>query len=901
MEARGGPVGDEHQQPDIAYQLWSILHRAEEEMDPMVKFALDLKEEVEGNPRTTLKDHLTHKLEILKKDERNLLNQIEVKSNAKEKLAMEMKKFDVALKQLDEKKRAIRLHQKYTDNCLKDLLSKESVLKLDIIQTTGTPQTNAGFERERDVQQQSPMQPPAPQQPQPPTQTQPQFAANISAQQQQHNVQHMETIPQRGSSASSNSSNESYGTQSDARRIDAVLWHLQNKQVKEQDVQRSLSEFESYCLSIDEAPWEASLYTHWIRCTNGLLQHLMGALPALQAFILRCLIEIVKRWNTSVQAGRSRPNGEPSIPDVFLQNKALELFVKLLHSVNIEVKADTAMLVTTLTTDLPLKDSFGAAGGVHALVSILKQSNNEFVLEKALTCVWHLAMSDTNKTVIREAGGLVAIVDLLHTENDVILENATIALGYLTRDDSNKIAIRKCDGLEKLIATLYYPSESIQSKAAGALWNCASNTENKVVIRQLGSIAALIDLLSSRNESVQENAAGGLWNCAVDTENKRLVRELGGLQPLIQLLSSPVESVVENASGTLWNCAAVGENRVAIRKLGGLDPLLKLLLARNENIQENAAGAIRNCAINDQNKVALKDLGGLHLFIDLLDKTKYSVLEKLTSTLWICSINNDNKHVIRECNGFPKLLKVLNHENFSIKEKALGILRNCSTLAENREALIHCNAIAKLVEILNGPPDKLTPGMREYAAATLWNVARDDKVTARSEGAIRALCNLLADKTDSVVENAAGSLLSLTINTDNKDHVREIGGIQALVRCLSSKNDFILENVTGALKNCTSNNSRNQELVRELDAIPKVVGLLKSENENVIREAALCLKNLAADRENNELIAKFGGVTKLQELAERSTSESIKKVASFSLSSLSKHDPLSHHAVSRKP
>eukprot|EP01059_Diplonema_ambulator_P035297 TRINITY_DN8251_c0_g1_i1.p1 TRINITY_DN8251_c0_g1~~TRINITY_DN8251_c0_g1_i1.p1 ORF type:complete len:840 (+),score=322.62 TRINITY_DN8251_c0_g1_i1:25-2544(+) len=833
MEARGG-AAEEQLQPDIAYQLWSILHRSGDEMDPMVKFALDLKSELESNPQAPLRDHLTQKLDALKKEERDILNQIEVKNNAREKLAMEMKKFDLALKQLDEKKRAIRQHQKYTDSCLKDLISKESMLKLDIIQTTGTAQANMGglgaYEQKREPA--PPQQPAAQQMPV----TQP-FATNIPAQQQQHNVPHMDTIPARGSSGSSNSSNDSYGSsqQSDARRIDAVLWHL-------------------------------------------------------QAFILRCLIEIVKRWNNTIITGKSKPEKEPSIVDVFLQNKALEVLVKLLHSVNIEVKADTAMLATTLTTDIPLKDAFGASGGIHALVSILKQSNNEFVLEKALTCVWHLAMSDTNKTVIREAGGLVAIVDLLHTENDVILENATIALGYLTRDDSNKIAIRKCNGLEKLIATLYYPSESIQSKAAGALWNCASNTENKVVIRQLGSIAALIDLLGSRNESVQENAAGGLWNCAVDQDNKRLVRELGGLQPLIHLLNSPVESVVENASGTLWNCAAVGENRVAIRKLGGLDPLLKLLLARNENIQENAAGAIRNCAINDQNKVALKDLGGLHLFIDLLDKTKYSVLEKLTSTLWICSINNDNKHVIRECNGFPKLLKALNHENFSIKEKALGILRNCSTLAENREALIHCNAIAKLVEILNGPPEKLTSGMREYAAATLWNVARDDKVTARNEGAIRALCNLLADKTPSVVENAAGSLLSLTINAENKDHVREIGGIQALVQCLSSKNDFILENVTGALKNCTSNNPRNQELVRTLDAIPKIVGLLKSENENVIREAALCLKNLAADRANNEMIVQYGGVAKLQELAERSASESIKKVASFSLSALSKHE-----------
>ncbi|KAJ9451735.1 Vacuolar protein 8 [Diplonema papillatum] len=897
MEALSGPLADE--QPDIAYQMWKIIHKCNQDDDPMVSFVLNLRSEASAQPNTPLQEHLMQKLETLKKAERDLLNQIEVKSNAREKLAMEMKKFDVTLKQLDEKKKSIRLHQKYTDSCLKDLTNQESMLKLDqikpLLYTQGQDYPNDQPPISHQQQLKGPVRQELPAGVG--TYAGLNSSGNLQSTTQptsaQANAVAMEPIATEAAASKRSTSGgphfDSMTGMTDARRIDAVLWHLQNRQVKEGDIQRSLSEFEMFCVSVDEAPWEAATYTHWVRGIHGLLQHLLSALPVVQAHILRCLIEIVKRWNSNIQTGRGRPDGEPMMPDVFVQDHALDHFVKLLQSVNLEVKADVAVLVTTLTTDITLKDTFGNAGGIHALVQILKQKSNDFVLEKALTCVWHMAMSDTNKTIIREAGGLVAIVDLLHTDNDVILENATIALGYLTRDDSNKIAIRKCNGLEKLIATLYYPSESIQSKAAGALWNCASNTENKVVIRQLGSIAALIDLLSSRNESVQENAAGGLWNCAVDTENKRLVRELGGLQPLIHLLSSPVESVVENASGTLWNCAAIGENRVAIRKLGGLDPLLKLLLAHNENIQENAAGAIRNCAINDQNKVALKDLGGLHLFIDLLDKTKYSVLEKLTSTLWICSINNDNKHVIRECNGFPKLLKVLDHENFSIKEKALGILRNCSTLAENRLALISCSAIAKLVEILSGPPEKLTSGMREYAAATLWNVARDDKVTARNEGAIQVLTNLLSDRSDSVVENAAGSLLSLTLNTDNRDHLRDIGGIQALVKCLSSTNEFILENVTGALKNCTSNNERNQKLLRDLDAIPKIIGLLKCGNENVVREAALCLKNLAQNEENNDLIGRSHGVTELVNLVETSPSDSIKKVATFSLSTLAKN------------
>ena len=87
------------------------------------------------------------------------------------------------------------------------------------------------------------------------------------------------------------------------------------------------------------------------------------------------------------------------------------------------------------------------------------------------------------------------------------------------------------------------------------------------------------------------------------------------------------------------------------------------------------------------------------------------------------------------------------------------------------------------MQVLNGPPETLSPSIKEYTAASLWNLARDDpsKATARQEGAMVALVRLLQDPSEGVVENAAGSLLSLTINAENRDHIQQIGGIHQLV------------------------------------------------------------------------------------------------------------------------
>eukprot|EP01062_Namystynia_karyoxenos_P073021 TRINITY_DN6977_c0_g2_i1.p1 TRINITY_DN6977_c0_g2~~TRINITY_DN6977_c0_g2_i1.p1 ORF type:complete len:893 (+),score=350.84 TRINITY_DN6977_c0_g2_i1:117-2795(+) len=861
----------DYEAPDIAYSLWKVLHAASNTPDPVVEFAVELRANLQGaeagadRGAGALREHLERKLAELQEGERELLQQMEAKQLVREKQLMELRKIEASLQRMEERKQTLRRNQRYTQLCLRDVSSRQAQLHLGLINAAVAPPQqlqDAGALSGPGGQRQDPVTPP-----------------RAERQEELH--------------------------------IEAVLWHLANRQLPPATVRQCLQDFEQFCVACADAPW--TNYPSWLRCATAMLERLqMGStLPHLQVLLLRCLFEISKRWQAQLQAAPpSVPPPEPSVVSALAQPRALDTYVRLLQSVNDDVKCEAASLVSIVTADISLKEAFASAGGVHALVAVLNRSSSEHVLEKALTCLWHLAMSDPNKGLIREAGGLVAVVELLHVENDIILENATIALGYLTRDDTNKAAIRECLGLEKLIATLYYPSESIQSKAAGALWNCASSAENKTAIRQLGAIPALIDLLSSRSESVQENAAGGLWNCAVDTENKRLVRELGGLGPLIALLSSPGESVVENASGTLWNCAAVGDNRVAIRKLGGLDPLLRLLTHSNENIQENAAGAIRNCAINDQNKVALRSLGGMALFVELLDKCRYSVLEKLTSTLWICSISNENKNVIRECGGFPRLLRALDHEQISIREKALGILRNCSTLAENRLSLIQCGVVRKLVQILEAPPEQLTNGMKEYAAATLWNVARDDKVSARVEGALPALTHLLADKTESVVENAAGALLSLTLNPENREHLRDCGGVHALCRLLQSKNEFILENVAGALKNCCNGSPANQRLVKDLNAIPHIIALLRLSGENVVRETALTLKNMASSDDCSEAIGRAGGVAELVRLAEQSDTDALRKVASFAIASLAKHphnraqvppELLRHHSSHRDP
>jgi hypothetical protein len=168
--------------------------------------------------------------------------------------------------------------------------------------------------------------------------------------------------------------------------------------------------------------------------------------------------------------------------------------------------------------------------------------------------------------------------------------------------------------------------------------------------------------------------------------------------------------------------------------------------------------------MNDQNKIVFADVNGIKIFINLLDKVKrLSVLEKIVATLWICSMEEDNKSVLRDHQAFPKLIRMLNHSTPSIVEKALGTICNCSVSDENRIEIVNCGGIPIIVTLLM---NKTTASIREYAATTIRNLARDDsnRTTIRELGGIKALVALLLDKSESVQENSAGALASLTLN-----------------------------------------------------------------------------------------------------------------------------------------
>jgi hypothetical protein len=687
--------------------------------------------------------------------------------------------------------------------------------------------------------------------------------------------------------------------------IEGIVGLLSMRDINENTLQQALSNLEIGVQHAFDSEITVQEADSLERLVEALLCHVPLPRPPIQQMELRILSHIFKRC-----VARSAPRGARLMCED-QQESMIDVIVRLLTSVNDDVKSEALDSLSHVIASEPNRQRFARAGGVEPLISIVGSSTNEAVLERALILMWMLlSSSDTLRSEVREHGGLRAALDLLYTDSMPILENVAMSIGYITREENSKVAIREGGGLEKIVATLRHPSESIQTKIAGAVWNCASNTENRVTLRQLGCIPALIELLQQPHEHVQENAAGALWNLSVDTENKTQILDYGGILALIKMLQgTKSSSVIENVTGTLWNCSAMLENRAAIRKCGGIVPLVSFLRSGNDKTQDNCAGALRNCAINDQNKTAIREAGGVELVFELLPTVQQSTQDKLVAMLWILTAATEVKNSVRLCGGLSQLVQLLDDAQLQTQEKVIGVLRNCATEPANRLPLIELKVVAQLVHSIEVNFDRISATAKEAAASAVWYLCRDDKLTARREGGLRLMCRLLYDASTAVVEHAAGALSSLTITVqENRDAVREEGGLHKLLELVVSNFEvctappgqqaagqpssfaYALLNCLLSIRNATSSNDANMKIAASFPELSQAFAVIVGKGaDEFAKEAALCIKNLSLDRQFIDDFSARGGTSALTSLSERGSSEAVRKAAAMALQSVTRY------------
>eukprot|EP00667_Euglena_gracilis_P017380 EG_transcript_18298 len=182
--------------------------------------------------------------------------------------------------------------------------------------------------------------------------------------------------------------------------LQAFLALLRTPALKEEPLVRGLQQFEQLCLTAADTPWAPGTAALWLEVTGTLVAHLAKALPRQQITELRILTEILKRSIVPANQPRSAPAGAPPpFSAAVVSANGLPLLIRLLGSINDDVKLEACLAVTGVCHTAAAKEQFGQLGGIEALVQILNRSNSEAVLQQALVALWNAATVDANKTL----------------------------------------------------------------------------------------------------------------------------------------------------------------------------------------------------------------------------------------------------------------------------------------------------------------------------------------------------------------------------------------------------------------------------------------------------------------------------------------------------------------------
>lgn len=198
------------------------------------------------------------------------------------------------------------------------------------------------------------------------------------------------------------------------------------------------------------------------------------------------------------------------------------------------------------------------------------------------------------------------LINMLCMESKEVQAEAARALASLAEKSfQNQDVIREDGGIQALLRVLREGSQQAQTHAADALWCLAQNAKNLDVMCQGGSIQALLRVLTEGCREAQAGTAAVLQHLAENSPQRDMI-----IQAIIKVLQDGGQEAQARAARVLRSLAESGQygNHVLIRERG-IQALNEVLRKGSHAGRAEAAAVLRNLAVNMQNHDMMRDGG----------------------------------------------------------------------------------------------------------------------------------------------------------------------------------------------------------------------------------------------------------------------------------------------------
>ncbi|ESN94528.1 hypothetical protein HELRODRAFT_189420 [Helobdella robusta] len=258
----------------------------------------------------------------------------------------------------------------------------------------------------------------------------------------------------------------------------------------------------------------------------------------------------------------------------------LEVCVRMLQMDDLDMIICSCGILSNLTCNNHANKSYVyQISGVEALVAtVVKAGDREDITEPSVCALRHLtsrhAHAELSQNLIREEGGLMPIINLLHPPSHWPLLKATVSLvRNLALCEKNNPELRGLGAVPKIIQLLVRSHQEVQKAVL-------SNSSDGIMMDAV------------RMDEMVETCVGALHILARDVHNRTIIKEHNCIPLFVQLLYFPHENTQRVTTGVLCELAAEKDAVEMTEQEGATAPLTELLHSHNEAVATYAAAIL---------------------------------------------------------------------------------------------------------------------------------------------------------------------------------------------------------------------------------------------------------------------------------------------------------------------